>query len=132
MAARKVEDGQMTYIQGKTKQPMEYLKAAKRQLLKEYDRLIEDNLETGIRAVKRACDDKKEDEAWRIVNKISGRKQSKAGQVNINTSEDRVQTWFENVNIADGPCTMAELQKLKHFLKLGKCAGPDEIPPEVF
>ena len=95
-------------------------------------------------------------EAWKTVNDISGRKKSKEGQVAGSSPEERVNTWFshfkkllgeppdvddpdeeipnvfENLEIRDDPFDLNEYKKVKASLKLGKAAGPDEIPPEVF
>ena len=38
----------------------------------------------------------------------------------------------EGLDIDDGPFTLDEFKKVKASLKLGKSAGPDGIPPEVF
>ena len=94
-------------------------------------------------------------DTWRIVNEVSGRNRSKAGQVKEETPEDRVKSWFthfrnllgdppsltgEDLEIADiltnvgndnVPFSMEELRKVKCSLKQGKRAGPDNIPPEV-
>ena len=90
------------------------------------------------------------------MNNITGRKKAKDGQVAGNSPEERVSTWFthfknllgnppevdepdevipnvfEDVEINDEPFTKEEFLKVKASLKLGKAAGPDEIPPEVF
>ena len=77
------------------------------------------------------------------------------GQVAGNSPKERTNTWFSlfknllgnappvddpeedipdiiaNLDIEDGPFTMEEYLHAKRSLKLGKCAGPDNIPPEV-
>ena len=77
------------------------------------------------------------------------------GQVAGNSPKERTNTWFShfknllgnappvddseedipdiiaNLDIEDGPLTMEEHLHAKRSLKLGKCAGPDNIPPEV-
>ena len=39
---------------------------------------------------------------------------------------------YEGLDIGDGPFTLDEFKRVKTSLKLGKSAGPDGIPPEVF
>ena len=39
---------------------------------------------------------------------------------------------FEDLDIRDDPFTLEEFRKVKSSLKVGKAAGPDDIPPEVF
>ena len=87
---------------------------------------------------------------------MSGRKKSKESQVSGDSPEERVATWFthfkkllgetpdvddpdeeipnifEDLEINDEHFTLDEFRKVKSSLKLGKAAGPDNIPPEVF
>ena len=87
-----------------------------------------------------------------MVNDITGRKRAKEGQVAGKSPEERVSTWFthfknllgnppeveapdeeipnvfEDLEIKDGPFDMEEFRKVKSTLKLGKAAGPDNIP----
>ena len=91
-----------------------------------------------------------------MVNEVTGRKRSKEGQVAGTSPEERVSTWFthfkkllgeppvvedpdeeiptlyRNLDIKDDIFTIDEFRKVKSSLKLGKAAGPDEIPPEVY
>ena len=39
---------------------------------------------------------------------------------------------YEDLDIDDGPFTLDEFKRVKTSLKLGKSAGPDGIPLEVF
>ena len=90
------------------------------------------------------------------MNEITGRKQSKEGQVAGASPQERVTTWFthfknllgsppevddpdedipniyEDLDINDGPFTLDEFKKVKSSIKIGKAAGPDEIPPDVY
>ena len=87
---------------------------------------------------------------------ITGRKKTKEGQVNGASPTERVDNWykhfkkllgsppeveepdeeiqevFNTLGIEDGPFTSPEYNKVKQNLKLGKAAGPDGIPPDVF
>ena len=94
-------------------------------------------------------------EAWKLVNRVTGRKRAKEGQVSGNSPEERVTTWFTHfqkllgepptvedpeeeiptiyadLEINDEPFTLDEFRRVKASLQLGKAAGPDNIPPEV-
>lgn len=69
----RVECSHTAYTEYKTKQLRESLKVANSQVLQLSDKM-RDDLEKGITAPARASDEKKVDDAWRIVNMISGRK----------------------------------------------------------
>ena len=121
-----------------------------------YDQAKEQELEEQTRNIEAALGAHQYGEAWRVVNEISGRKRAKEGQVSGNNPEERVSTWFthfkkllgetpsvedpdeeipnifEDLDINDDPFTLDEFKKVKASLKLGKAAGPDSIPPEVF
>ena len=95
-------------------------------------------------------------EAWKVVNEISGQKKSVRGQIAASGPEERVSNWFNHFNnllgssgdvagteqnipeiicdlyIDDGPLSTKEYGQAKKSLKLGKSAGPDNIPPEVY
>ena len=95
-------------------------------------------------------------EAWKVVNEVTERKKTKEGQVSGNSPEERVTTWFthfknllgstpdvedpdeviptifDDLDIKDDLFTLDEYRKVKSSLKIGKAAGPDNIPPEVF
>ncbi|CAJ1087270.1 Craniofacial development protein 2 [Xyrichtys novacula] len=93
-----------------------------------YDQVKEQELEEQTRTIEEAFGAQQYGEAWKVVNEISGRKRAKEGQVSGNSPEERVTTW----DINDEPFTLDEFRKVKASLKLGKAAGPDNIPPEVF
>ena len=44
----------------------------------------------------------------------------------------QMRQYQQGLDIDDGPFTLDEFKKVKTSLKLGKSAGLDEIPPEVF
>ena len=125
-------------------------------LYQTYTLVQEEQLAEQIQGVESAHGAQKYGEAWKVVNEITGRKKAKEGQVSGNSPEERVNTWFthfknllgnqpdvddpdeaiptvfDDVDINDEPFTMDEYKKVKLSLKLGKAAGPDGIPPEVF
>ena len=121
-----------------------------------YDQVKEQELEEQTRTIEASFGAQQYGEAWRVVNEVSGRKRAKEGQVSGDSPEERVATWFthfkkllgetpdvedpdeeipnifEDLDINDEPFTLEEFRKVKTSLKLGKAAGPDNIPPEVF
>ncbi len=50
----------------------------------------------------------------------------------VDEPDEEIPVIYEDLEIEDGPFTTAEFKKVKTSLKLGKSAGPDGIPPEVF
>ena len=121
-----------------------------------YNEVEENELEKKIRTIESAHGAQKYGEAWKVVNEVTGRKKTKEGQVSGNSPEERVTTWFthfknllgstpdvedpdeviptifDDLDIKDDLFTLDEYRKVKSSLKIGKAAGPDNIPPEVF
>ena len=126
------------------------------ELYKTYDQIKEQELEEHSRSIEAAFGAQQYGEAWRVVNAMTGRKRAKEGQVSGNSPGERVGTWFthfkkllgetptdddpdeeipnifEDLGINDEPFTLDEFRKVRASLKIGKAAGPDGIPPEVF
>ena len=116
----------------------------------------EEELEAQTREIESAYGTMQYGEAWKAVNQMSGRKRAKEGQVSGNSPKERISTWYkhfqsllgepptvedrdeqipsiyEDLEINDEPFTLEEFRKVKSSLQLGKAAGPDDIPPEVF
>ena len=118
----------------------------------------EQELEAQTQNIENAHGTMRYGEAWKAVNNVTGRKKAKEGQVSGDSPEERVETWFtsfkkllgeppkvdnpdeeitpvldpEELGIDDGLFTLGEFQEVKASLKLGKAAGPDNIPPEVY
>jgi hypothetical protein len=125
-------------------------------LFQTYKLVEEEEIRIQLQSIEAAHGELRHRHAWKVVNSTTGRKKSKEGQVAGNSRDERVNTWFthfhkllssspevddpdkeipnifEGIDINDGPFTMEEYHKVKTTLKLGKAAGPDGIPPEVF
>ena len=93
--------------------------------------------------------------SWKLINDISGRKNTRKGQIEGETSEERIKSWYNHfkgllgqqpnpsnsdeevaqvlmgMNIEAGPFTKEEYRKAKTAIKEGKSCGEDGIPPEV-
>ena len=124
-------------------------------LYRVYNQLIERDLEEQAHHIESAHGAHKYGEAWRTVNKVTGRKRAKEGQLSGKSPEERLATWFshfknllgnppvvedpdeeipnivDDLDINDGPFTLDEFRKVKTSLRAGNAAGPDNIPPEV-
>ena len=155
-ARERVEEAHNTWDEESSADNREAWRRALDQLYAVYDQVKEQELEEQTRNIEEAFGAQQYGEAWRVVNQISGRKRAKEGQVSGNSPEERVTTWFthfkkllgeaptvedpdeeiptifDDLDIKDGPFTLDEYRKVKASLKLGKAAGPDNIPPEVF
>ena len=92
--------------------------------------------------------------AWDTVNEISGRKNTKKGQIRAESPEERIELWkkhfenllgkppvindcpiekvFETLPIETNDFTEIELVKAIQSLKNNKAAGLDGIPAEVW
>ena len=134
------------------------INTARSSLYSAYDRLLANDIEEKLQRVERAHQGSQYGEAWRIVNQISGRKKPPSGRISGASPEERMDKWFNHfknllgsppvsvgvdldadnpdilldLDIEDGPFSMEEFTRVKNALKLGKSAGPDNIPPEVF
>ena len=101
-----------------------------------YNEVEEKELEKKIRAIEATQGTNKYGEAWKVVNEVTSRK--KAKEVSGNSPEERVTTWFshfknfEDLDIKDDLFIQDEFKKVKSSLKIGKAAGPNNIPPLVF
>ena len=155
-ARQKAQQAQRQYETTSSEDNKKLWDEALQNLYQTYALVQEEELVKQVESVETAYGAQKYGEAWRVVNNITGRKKSKDGQVAGNSPEERVSTWFthfknllgnppevdepdeeipsvfEDVEINDAPFEMSEFLKVKASLKLGKAAGPDEIPPEVF
>ena len=152
-AREPVEEAHNTWEEESSADNREAWRRALDEMYAVYDQVKEQELEEQTRNIEEAFGAQQyHGEAWRVMNEISGRKKAKEGQVSGNSREERVTTWFthfkklpsvedpdeeiptifENLDINDEPFTLEEFRKVKASLKLGKAAGPDNIPPEVF
>ena len=155
-ARKKAEKAHLEWEANSSENNKEAWKQALKDLYKTYDSIKEKELEEHINNIEKTHGEQQYGEAWRVVNEITGRKKSKEGQVAGTSPEERVATWFthfkkllgdppvvedpdeeiptvyENLDIKDDKFTIEEFRRVKSSLKLGKAAGPDEIPPEVF
>ena len=155
-ARKEVADAQAKMAQDESDANQDAWKQALSNLYVVYDQVKEQEIETHIRNIEATHGAQQYGEAWRTVNQITGRKQTKEGQVSGASPEERVTTWFthfknllgsppevedpeeeipnifEDLDINDDPFTLDEFRKVKSSIKIGKAAGPDEIPPDVY
>ena len=129
---------------------------ARRSLYSAYDQLLVDDLEEKATRIEQAYISGQHGVAWKVVNEVSGRKKSPRGQIAGSGPEERVDSWFNHfkellggsqvtadndqdipevlcdLGIDDSPFTSEEYNRVKATLKLGKSAGPDNIPTVVY
>ena len=133
------------------------LQKAKAKLQEAYDAVTEDELSEMVTHVEMSDECRNHGESWKLINSITGRKNTKTGILKGQSKEDRLQKWMqffskllgsepategdpnesiptviENANITTGPFSKEEYTAVKSSLTLGKAAGPDGIPPDVF
>ena len=130
-------------------------KESKEKIRNTYKELQEEELDGLIKEVENADDRSKHGESWKLIDKITGRKNGKQGIIKGKTKEERITNWYnhfkellgkepektkqevtieqvlQNLSIEDGDFTDEELRKAKNTLRDGKQSGPDIIPPEV-
>ena len=155
-ARKEASDAQSTWEADKSDENQETWKRALSNLYVVYDQIKEHEIDSHISKIEATHGAQQYGEAWRTVNEITGRKQTKEGQVAGVSPEERVTTWFthfknllgsppevddpdeeipnifEDLDINDEPFTLDEFRKVKSSIKIGKAAGPDEIPPDVY
>ena len=153
---READEAHQKWDDDSTHENKEAWKHAIKNLYQVYDQIKDQELEAQTRNIEAAYGAQKYGEAWKTVNHVTGRKRSQEGQVSGNSPEERVTTWFshfkkllgsspdvenpdeeipnifEDLDINDDIFTIEEYRKVKSALKIGKAAGPDNIPPEVF
>ena len=105
-----------------------------------------------VKLVEQSNEQCKHAESWKLINKITGRKNSKRGKIKANSKEERVTIWYEhfkqllgnnneeyetsntgiktisgnNSNIKTGPFTPAEYSNVKERLTDVKLQDPTE------
>ena len=131
------------------------LREAESSLSSNYRTVAEEDLSNKIDQIDKAQNEHSYNQSWKLINEISGRRAGKKGQIEGNTQEERVNSWykhfsnllgnppvikgnendvttiFDEQNIEDGPFTMTEFQKAKKSLIEGKASAEDSITPEI-
>ena len=74
----------------------EKLTQAKQSLQDEYDNIEAEILERNVKLVEQSNEQCKHAESWKLINKITGRKNSKRGKIKANSKEERVTKWYEH------------------------------------
>ena len=152
-AREEVQESFANYQRNPNRRREKLWKDSKQRFQETYKEIEEEELEEMIKKVEEADEKSKHGESWKLINKITGRKEGKQGIVKGKSKEERIQKWFshfqnllgkdpvrteteeveiepvlQGLNIEDGNFTMEELEKAKKSLKDGKQAGPNNIP----
>ena len=93
-ARKEASDAQSTYEADKSEGNHEAWKQALSNLYVVYDQIKEQDIDSHIKNIEATHGAQQYGEAWRTVNEITGRKQSKEGQVAGASPQERVTTWF--------------------------------------
>ena len=152
---KKVQEAFEAYTKDASEENQIQLQSEKELLQQKYQELEEEDLNEMIDQVETADKSCKHGESWKLINKISGRKNTKSGILKGKNKEERVKNWylhfslllgkepivddedeeiqpvFTNLRYKTGPFDIDEYQAAKKRLKEGKAAGQDGIPPEV-
>ena len=121
-----------------------------------YNRVQEEEIADMVQKVELAHHTNQHKLSWQLINNIMAIKNAKKNIIKGNKKQDRLSKWheyyknflgkepiirhlgkeirtiFDNVKIPSGPFRMDEYRKIKQKLVMGKAAGLDGIPPEVF
>ena len=79
--AMKVEKAHQSYSKSQSEEDSELLKEARQLLYSTYDRLKEEEVMENVRMVQEAHGGGRYGEAWKVINEVTGRRESKEGQV---------------------------------------------------
>ena len=131
------------------------LKEARANMEDCFNTVQEEELSAKISEIDKAQHENKYKLSWKLINEISGRRSSRKGQIEGNTKEERINSWythfqwflgnppqiqgnvddvaqiFDAQNIDIGPFTLDEYQKAKRAIVEGKACGEDNITPEI-
>ena len=142
-ATRHLDDNNCAYIQ------------AKENLSRTYDEVLAEDLARKVRQAEACSNNNQHSAGWMLVREIAGDRSSSPGQIDGETEEDRVNSWychfknllgnplmvqdedeeiepvFHDLPINDGPFTLDEYREAKQSLRPGKSCGEDWVYSEV-
>ena len=155
----KVEIAYSKHTLSNTNESYEELVKAKDNLRNMYMNIESNALQKATEQVELTNQESKHSKCWKLINEITGRKNTKKGIIKAKSKEDRVKIWYEHFkkllgsdrkgdenilvntdlnlvlnethNIAITAFTLEEYRKVTDNLKDGKAAGPDDISPEI-
>ena len=151
---KRVEQLTHKYNVNKSRIIRKRLQEAKCELNKEYLRLEEETIKDGLAEADIDFQENNTARAWKVINKVTGRKPNVSGKLKGKSPEERTKQWFdhfknllgtpdtseppadiqplfENLNISAEPFTLLEVAEAKKQLREGKAPGEDGIMPEV-
>ena len=109
VAARQaVETTHTAYKTSKSDENHLLWKQALQHLYETYDNVKESELADKIEVIEQAHDSAKYGEAWKVVNKITGRKRANEGQVNGASPTERVASWHKHFKPPGSPPEVEE------------------------
>ncbi|XP_015753298.1 PREDICTED: uncharacterized protein LOC107333054 [Acropora digitifera] len=154
-AREKVKATSRTYQQITSEDNRLDQEQAKKELEVAYNKVTKEMLRKKIKEVETAHINRQHGLAWKLVNDISGRRETQKGQIAGNTQQERLQNWhkhfmgllgnppnsdsegndippiFTDLGIKEGPFDLEEYVKAKKSLTEGKSCGEDGVTPEI-
>ena len=101
------------YTAQNTIECQEKLSQAKRLLQEEYEKIETEFLDTNIKHVETTNELQKNAESWKLINKITGRKNSKRGQIKVNSKTERILKWYEHFKLRLGSEQEVETNRME-------------------
>ena len=122
-----------------------------------YNVVLGEDLNQKVTHIEHSIKANKNQESWKLINEITGRKTTKRAILKGRNKEERVKNWYgyfkelldkapkiinenENINtildenelnIKTGPFTNSEYENVRKQIKKNKATGPDGINPKV-
>ena len=117
--------------------------------------ILEEELSNDISEIENSANTQNHSNCWKLINMITGRKQSQCGILEGKDKEERIYNWFshlkhllgqepviedeneviqtifQDLEFKTGEFSMHEYKKAKDRISLNKASGSDNIPPEV-
>ena len=155
-AREKVNAAFNAYAQSPTADNHVTLQKEKQELQVEYTTAEEEEIEETIQSIEAANAQSEHGKSWKLINELTGRKNTKRGILKASSQEERIKKWhdhfqkllgeepvvtqtgtsdiktvFDELDITTTPFTKEEYQAVKKKLVDGKSTDPNGIVPEI-
>ena len=156
-ARRNVATAYSCYTRNPTNETQEELNQKKGALEELCNIVLGEELNQKVTQIEQPNKTNKQQESWKLINEITGRKATKRANLKGRNKEETVKNWYgyfkellgkppkiinenENINtildenelnIKTGPFTNSEYENVRKQIKGNKATGPDGISPEV-
>ena len=156
-ARRNVVTAYSCYTRNSTNETQEELNQKKGALEEVYNIVLGEDLNQKVTQIEHSIKTNKNQESWKLINEITGRKTTKRAILKGRNKEERVKNWYgyfkellgkppkiinenENINtildenelnIKTSPFTNSEYENVRKQIKENKATVPDGISPQV-